>query len=89
MVEEYTEADRLERAAYEKFGSHLRFLHAEERNYDKRMRQWGLMGTIAAGFLSALVTWLRVRGRAIDPDKFTNGMESVDRLVLISVSFLE
>lgn len=55
------EADLVERAAYEKFTSLLRYLHVEERNYDMRMRQWALVGSIVVGFLSAFVTWLRFR----------------------------
>nr|VZI48644.1 unnamed protein product [Spirometra erinaceieuropaei] len=84
LVNEYTEADRLERAAYEKFGSHLRYLHAEERNYDKRMRQWALIGSITLSFLSAAITWFRLRARAIDPVKLEDGLESVKRLVVLS-----
>uniref|UniRef100_A0A183TC29 Transmembrane protein n=1 Tax=Schistocephalus solidus TaxID=70667 RepID=A0A183TC29_SCHSO len=67
LAEEYSEADRLERAAYEKFGSNLRYLHAEERNYDKRMRQWALIGSVALSVLSAAITWFRLRVRAVDP----------------------
>ncbi|KAL7056423.1 hypothetical protein AAHC03_020794 [Spirometra sp. Aus1] len=84
LVNEYTEADRLERAAYEKFGSHLRYLHAEERNYDKRMRQWALIGSITLSFLSAAITWFRLRARAVDPVKLEDGLESVKRLVVLS-----
>ncbi|BHF78454.1 Sperm associated antigen 1 [Sparganum proliferum] len=84
LVNEYTEADRLERAAYEKFGSHLRYLHAEERNYDKRMRQWALIGSITLSFLSAAITWFRLRARAVDPDKLEDGLESVKKLVVLS-----
>uniref|UniRef100_A0A0X3PHH3 Coiled-coil domain-containing protein 51 n=2 Tax=Schistocephalus solidus TaxID=70667 RepID=A0A0X3PHH3_SCHSO len=84
LAEEYSEADRLERAAYEKFGSNLRYLHAEERNYDKRMRQWALIGSVALSVLSAAITWFRLRVRAVDPVKFENGLESVNKLVSIS-----
>lgn len=61
LASQHHEADLVERAAYDKFTSLLRYLHGEERLYDQRMRQWALIGSVAAGFLSAFVTWLRFR----------------------------
>ncbi|VDK36219.1 unnamed protein product [Taenia asiatica] len=61
LVSQHHEADLVERAAYEKFTSLLRYLHVEERNYDMRMRQWALIGSVVVGFFSAFVTWLRFR----------------------------
>lgn len=34
-------------------------MHVEERNYDMRMRQWALLGSVIVGFFSAFATWLR------------------------------
>ncbi|VDD79612.1 unnamed protein product [Mesocestoides corti] len=66
LLTQYRDADISERAAYEKFASLLRYLHAEERTYDMRMRQWALIGSITVGFLSAFVTWLRFRSPRLE-----------------------
>ncbi|KAL5102830.1 Mitochondrial potassium channel [Taenia crassiceps] len=66
LASQYHDSDLVERAAYEKFTSLLRYLHVEERNYDMRMRQWALVGSIIVGFCSAFVTWLRFRTSRIN-----------------------
>uniref|UniRef100_A0A5K3EI09 Coiled-coil domain-containing protein 51 n=1 Tax=Mesocestoides corti TaxID=53468 RepID=A0A5K3EI09_MESCO len=74
LLTQYRDADISERAAYEKFASLLRYLHAEERTYDMRMRQWALIGSITVGFLSAFVTWLRFRSPRLEAEKFQEVM---------------
>nr|CDS23889.1 coiled coil domain containing protein 51 [Echinococcus granulosus] len=59
LASQHHEADLVERATYEKFTSLLRYMHVEERNYDMRMRQWALLGSVIVGFFSAFATWLR------------------------------
>lgn len=61
MIAQHNEADLVERATYETFTGLLRYLHAEERSYDTRMRQWALIGSVSVGVFSAFVTWLRFR----------------------------
>ncbi|KAM3176680.1 Tubulin alpha-1D chain [Hymenolepis weldensis] len=58
---EHCEADLREKAAYDNFTSLMRYLHAEERNYDQRMRIWALIGSVIVGIFSFFVTWLRYR----------------------------
>ena len=61
LLSQHNEADLVERATYESFTGQLRYLHAEERNYDSRMRQWALIGSVTIAITSAFVTWLRFR----------------------------
>uniref|UniRef100_A0A0R3WVE0 Coiled-coil domain containing 51 n=1 Tax=Hydatigena taeniaeformis TaxID=6205 RepID=A0A0R3WVE0_HYDTA len=75
LASQHHEADLVERATYEKFTSLLRYLHVEERNYDTRMRQWALVGSLVIGFTSAFVTWLRFR-----TPKFQDLRDSVEKV---------
>nr|CDS34217.1 coiled coil domain containing protein 51 [Hymenolepis microstoma] len=56
---EHRESDLLEKAAYDNFTSLMRNLHAEERNYDQRMRIWTLIGSVVLAIFSIFVNWLR------------------------------
>lgn len=56
---EYRESDLLEKAAYDNFTSLMRNLHAEERNYDQRMRIWTLIGSVVVAIVTIFVNWLR------------------------------
>ncbi|KAM7533987.1 hypothetical protein Aperf_G00000110849 [Anoplocephala perfoliata] len=79
MASQHHEADLVERAAYDRFTSLLRYLHGEERLYDQRMRQWALFGSVAAGLFSAFVTWLRFRSpRTTDLQKSLSLMEEIN-----------
>ncbi|VUZ44323.1 unnamed protein product [Hymenolepis diminuta] len=56
----------------------MRYLHAEERNYDQRMRIWAIIGSVIVGIFSFFVTWLRYRTPQIaDLSDFLDRLEEI------------